>query len=191
MLNINSGIQFIKHLHWKASQFTNFPDFFLLSKTKMFVVWLVVSLERDKSVQFIESVCVCISIEVIASKLFFVYVYVWYRLHKSPKHLQNCHSSCRAKNLTNAVKHINKQWQRFQQNKLNPMRKKMATVNETAKSRVKKKNSRVIAATKFICFIKWVTTFSNINVLKIKSTFSWFMFIGCESESMELVNYNL
>lgn len=84
--------------------------------------------------------CVCVfPLKLLRQNLFFVCVYVWYRLHKSPKHLQNCHSSCRAKNLTNAVKHINKQWQRFQQNILNPMRKKMATVNETAKSRVKKK----------------------------------------------------
>lgn len=169
-----------------------FPWIFFINKNKD-VCGLIGCKPWNRQIGAIyRGVCVCISIEVIASKLFFVYVYVWYRLHKSPKHLQNCHSSCRAKNLTNAVKHINKQWQRFQQNKLNPMRKKMATVNATAKSRMgKKKYSRVIAATKFICFIKWVTTFSNINVLKIKSTFSWFMFIGCESESMELVNYNL
>lgn len=123
--------------------------------------------ERDKSVQFI-----VLPLKSLRSKLFQFFSVVRYRLHKSQKHLQNCHSTCRAKNLTNAVKHINKQ--RFQ--------KKPNRIEDEVREREtekRKKISRVIAATKFICFIKCVTTFTNINVLKIKSTFSCFMFIGC------------
>lgn len=53
----------------------------------------------------------------------------------------------------------------------------------------KEKKSRVTAATKFISFIKRVTTFTNINVLKIKSNFSYiYSLVHC---LMWIVNDNL